>query len=319
METVYAGAVIIYTYRKSRRLFLFLDREEGWLDMTKGHVDGNEEVRETAIREAREESGLSVVPDSHFKDYMKYDVMEKGKKKHKVVTVFLAKVPPSSKVTISPEHVGYEWLTVKEAMGRFRREHLLTVLQSADKYIDRVEEMEKLNREYSKLPVRFKGWNLSKRLVPGDGPLNARVMIVGQAPGRKEDELLKPFVGISGKLLTKLIERAGLKREEVYITSTVQFFPPKNRIPTDEEIDACRTFLKRQIAIIKPKVIVVVGAVATKELLGMKEVMKLHGRLIKKDYNYFITLHPAAAVRIKKNMPLIEKDFRKLKAVLIKL
>ncbi len=176
--------------------------------------------------------------------------------------------------------------------------------------------MERLNAEYRKLPRRMRGWGLSKNFVAGEGPIDADVMLVGQAPGRHEDETGRPFVGISGRLLDTLLKKAGLERSDVYITSVVQFFPPKNRAPSDPEIAACRRFLYRQIHIIEPKIVIVVGAVALKELLGRVGIMKVHGSLIKKDRDYFVTLHPAAAVRIKRNLPLIEGDFRKLGAML---
>src|SRR5271154_3141943 len=106
--------------------------------------------------------------------------------------------------------------------------------------------MKKLNSKYKRLPALIKGWSLSRRFVPGEGPLTAKVMLIGQAPGRTEDELLRPFIGTSGKFLDTLIGMAGLERKSVYICSVVQYFPPKNRIPTDEEIEACNGFLLRQ-------------------------------------------------------------------------
>ena len=190
------------------------------------------------------------------------------------------------------------------------------LLKEANDYIDRKEAMERLNRGYRKLPAKSSVWGLSRNFVAGEGPLDAKVVIVGQAPGRNEDSTGRPFIGISGQLLGRLLKKAGLEREQVYITSVVQFFPPKNRAPSDSEVEACRRFLYRQLDIVKPKLVVVVGAVALRELLNMKGIMKVRGRLIRKDRYYFITLHPAAAIRIKRNMPLIEGDFRKLKYAL---
>ncbi|MEM3827449.1 MAG: uracil-DNA glycosylase, partial [Candidatus Micrarchaeaceae archaeon] len=169
------------------------------------------------------------------------------------------------------------------------------------------------------LPKKYKGWNLSKRFVPGEGPANSKIMIVGQAPGDTEDKYGRPFIGISGKLLEHLLNLAKIKRSSVYITSVVQFYPPRNRAPNREEIAACRAFLNRQIAIIKPRLVVLLGNVAAAELLGVGKVLKLHGSLIKKrGVYYFVTLHPSAAVRIKRNLPTIESDFRRLKGIVEK-
>ncbi len=316
MGFVYDGAVFVYSYRDSSRVFLFLRNPRGWLDIPKGHVEKGENTFEAAIRETKEETGLDVKPDRFFRYVFGYWVTDDKQKKKKMVIAYLANVPTDAKVVISSEHAGYEWLTFEQAMRRFKFKDQPKYLNAVNDYINRLEEMEKLNAEYSQLPKRFRGWSLSDKLVRGEGPLNAKVMLVGQAPGRHEDEQGRPFVGISGRLLDRLVRTAGLRREQVYITSVVQFFPPENRVPSDKEISACRSFLMRQIKIVDPKIVVVVGAVSANELLGMKGIMKIRGKLIKRDRNYFITLHPAAAVRIKKNLPLIEDDFRRLKSAL---
>ncbi len=100
-------------------------------------------------------------------------------------------------------------------------------------------EIRKLNLEYSRLP-RGRNWKLSERFVPGEEPLDAEVMIIGQAPGRNEDIQKRPFIGASGKFLDRLIRLAGLDRKLIYVCSVVQFFPPKNRVPTEfkQEVEA---------------------------------------------------------------------------------
>ncbi len=316
MKLVFSAGVLVYTYRENKRLFLFLERKSKWLDIPKGHIEKGEHAIDAAIRETEEETGLKVKPDRFFRHLLKYWTRDGGQKAKKTVTVYLAEVPANVKVKVSWEHEDYQWLDSDDALKKSKFKDTKELIDAGNIYIERKEAMERLNEEYRKLPEKISGWNLSKSLVPGEGPLNANVMLVGQAPGRNEDEQGRPFVGISGQLLDKLIRRAGLRRENIYITSVVQFFPPENRVPTDEEIDVCRDFLNRQIKIIDPKIIVVLGAVSAKELLGLHEIMKEHGKLIKKERNYFITLHPAAAVRIKTNLPLIEDDFRKLKGVL---
>lgn len=178
-------------------------------------------------------------------------------------------------------------------------------------------EMERLNREYTKLPRRVKGWSLSSRFVPGEGPLNADVVIIGQAPGRNEDIQKRPFIGTSGKFLDRLIGLAGLERRNVYIFSIVQFFPPGNRIPTRQEIMECKRFAFRQIDIIKPKVVVLLGSVAVRTVLEMDNIAKMHGKIVKRDgITYLLSMHPAAAVRIRSRMPLMERDFRMFGSVI---
>jgi len=107
-------------------------------------------------------------------------------------------------------------------------------------------------------------WKTRKNAVPGEGNPHAEIMFVGEAPGENEDIEGKPFVGAAGKLLTKLItEVLGLKREDVFITNVVKCRPPQNRDPTEEEMTACSPYLRMQIDIIKPKLIVTLGRHST--------------------------------------------------------
>jgi len=106
-------------------------------------------------------------------------------------------------------------------------------------------------------------------VVPGEGNLNAELMFVGEGPGADEDLKGRPFVGKAGQLLTKMIEAMGYKREDVYIANIVKCRPPNNRAPFDEEAFACIDYLKRQIKIVNPKVIVCLGATAVKYLLNV--------------------------------------------------
>jgi uracil-DNA glycosylase len=183
--------------------------------------------------------------------------------------------------------------------------------------MDKAKEMRKLNSTYSRLPAGQKGWSLSRNYVPGDGPLDAKVMFIGQAPGRNEDIQRRPFIGTAGKFLDKLINIAGLERQDVYISSIVQFFPPANRIPTDEEVELCKQFILRQIEIVDPKVIVLLGSLACMTILGIDKVSKNHGKVLKKNgRTYLISIHPAAAVRIRTKMPIMESDFRKFRRII---
>jgi uracil-DNA glycosylase len=109
---------------------------------------------------------------------------------------------------------------------------------------------------------RCRLWQTAKHAVPGEGPLNAKVMVVGQNPGADEDELGRPFVGRSGKYLTKTLAEYGIKRKDIYITNIVKHTSPQNRKPYPDEAAACLPYLTAQIDIIKPKIIVLLGASA---------------------------------------------------------
>jgi len=138
-----------------------------------------------------------------------------------------------------------------------------------------------------------------KTIVFGEGNPNAELMFVGEGPGADEDEQGRPFVGRAGQLLNKMIEAMGLKREQVYIANVVKCRPPGNRTPEREEIETCSPFLLRQIAVIRPKAIVALGAVAARCLLGLNEPMaRLRGRWF--DYRgtrLAVTYHPAFLLR----------------------
>ncbi len=133
-------------------------------------------------------------------------------------------------------------------------------------------------------------------LVFGTGAPNADIMVIGEAPGKDEDEQGEPFVGRAGKLLTKIIESIDLKREDVYIANICKCRPPSNRAPLQDEVAACMPFLLRQIEIIKPAFILAFGATAVGSLTGTKPVMaQARGKLT--DFHgvqMLITYHPAA-------------------------
>jgi DNA polymerase len=163
-------------------------------------------------------------------------------------------------------------------------------------------------------------WENRINAVPGEGPENAKILFIGQAPGRNENLQGKPFVGMAGKFLDKLFNSIGIKRKKVFITGAVKCFPPKNRRPTKHEIEACKPYLLKQIEIIKPKLIVLLGDVALETLLGKNKISKIHGKPIRRNkIIYFPTFHPAAAMRFPKIREKMLKDFEKLKLLLNKL
>ena len=137
-----------------------------------------------------------------------------------------------------------------------------------------------------------------------DGGPRADVMLIGEAPGAEEDRLGRPFVGQSGKLLDRMLATIGLERRSVYITNVIYWRPPGNRSPTQAEIAACQPFLERQIELLQPKVIVFLGGIAARGLLGVKEgVTKLRGRRLVYTapdgtrIPAMVTFHPAFLLR----------------------
>jgi uracil-DNA glycosylase family 4 len=130
-------------------------------------------------------------------------------------------------------------------------------------------------------------WQGAKHGVPGEGPLNAKIMMVGQNPGAEEDECGRPFVGRAGKYLTKTLVEYGIKREDVFITNIVKHTSPNNRKPYPDEVAACLPYLMTQIRVIKPKIIVLLGASA-------KETPRVNG------IEYIEVIHPSAAMRFTK-------------------
>ncbi len=153
-------------------------------------------------------------------------------------------------------------------------------------------------------------WRSRKRAVPGEGPSNAKIMFVGQAPGSEENKSGRPFVGRAGKLLNEVLKKAKIERKKCFITSVIKCFPPKNRLPKKQEVEACKPYLLKQIEIIKPKIIVLLGRLAVKTLLGKAELKKIHGKKLMIDNTiYLATYHPSAA-RFPWIKKVIEKDLK---------
>lgn len=136
-------------------------------------------------------------------------------------------------------------------------------------------------------------------VVFGDGDPGARIMFVGEGPGRHEDETGIPFVGAAGKLLGDLLTASGLSRDKVYIANIVKCRPPQNRDPLPEEEQACIHFLRSQIELIDPKIIVCLGRIAAKQLIDPAfAITKQHGEVYMRDGRMIMaTFHPAALLR----------------------
>lgn len=156
-----------------------------------------------------------------------------------------------------------------------------------------------------------------KNAVPGEGQLSAKVMFVGEAPGRCEDEKGMPFVGAAGKVLDELLQKAGIERSQVFITNVVKCRPPGNRVPEDDEVVTCRPYLERQISLIRPKVICILGRTAYSSLLGGGSITANRGKIVEKaGQKYFLTIHPAAAIYRKSFVSVLEADLKKLASAL---
>ena len=149
--------------------------------------------------------------------------------------------------------------------------------------------------------------------VPGKGNFKSDVIFVGEAPGKNEDMKGEPFIGIAGKKLSIALENAGITRDDVYITNIVKCRPPKNRVPTTNERDTCQNYLKKEIEIIKPKIICILGNTAFNSLLDGKEIIKFRGKIVRKNNQlYFLTIHPAATIYNQKLINVLKKDIKKL-------
>ncbi len=169
----------------------------------------------------------------------------------------------------------------------------------------KVGELRRISEEVeacSKCPLHL----TRKRTVPGEGNPNAEVMLIGEAPGEVEDETGRPFVGAAGKLLNSLLQDIGVDRSSLYITNVVKCRPPNNRDPTDEEINACKPYLIRQIAVVRPRRIVTLGRHSTRVILGLgglrvSEISRVRGRVFRVtiagvEVEVYPTYHPAAAL-----------------------
>ena len=165
--------------------------------------------------------------------------------------------------------------------------------------MDKEQELSNLKKSISKLNKNFPG----KNLVFSDGNKNAKVMIVGEAPGRTEDKLQKPFVGRAGKILDNLLKSINLDRSKVYITNVVNYRPNKNRKPTPKEINKFKNLLFKHIEIIKPNCVLLLGATAATAVLNhIGPLSEVRGqwknvKIINSYFDILTTFHPAFLLR----------------------
>ncbi len=183
---------------------------------------------------------------------------------------------------------------------------------------DKLREVcQQLEADYKKLPLV----SSAKDTVPGEGNPNAEIMFIGEAAGRNEALLRRPFVGLAGKLVDKQLEAIGIPRKEVYISNVVKCRPPDNRDPLPEEIAAFAPYLDREIEILDPKLIVTLGRFSMGKFIPDVKISMIHGRLHKVKFQGKMRFvlpfyHPAAALRQGKVMDMFIADFKKVQKIL---
>ena len=138
--------------------------------------------------------------------------------------------------------------------------------------------------------------DLSKNLVPGEGNVDSQVVFVGEAPGRDEDKQGRPFVGVAGRLLNDALEKAGLRRSDVYITNVVKRRPPRNRPPRKAEVALFLPYLHHELEIIRPKLVCLLGGTAIKALMN-QPLSEARGKIVESGrWRFYCTYHPAAVI-----------------------
>jgi uracil-DNA glycosylase len=147
-------------------------------------------------------------------------------------------------------------------------------------------------------------WQDAMNAVPGEGPADAKAMLIGLNPGQQEDRTGRPFVGLAGRFLTTILEKNGIRRDEVFITNIVKHRTPGNRRPLTDEISACKPYILEEMRLLKPKIVVLMGILAWKEAPIMAKT------------EYLKTFHPAAAMRFPNIRKKFEADFELLKRLM---
>jgi len=155
------------------------------------------------------------------------------------------------------------------------------------------------------------------RAVPGEGPEDARIFFIGEAPGWHEDQQGRPFVGPAGQFLEQLLASVNLKRSQVYIANVIKCRPPGNRDPLPGEIQACSKWLDRQLELLRPKMIVTLGRYSMARYFPNQSITKIHGRATKRDdVIYYPMYHPAAALHQGTLRKTIEEDMLKIPKIM---
>jgi uracil-DNA glycosylase family 4 len=190
--------------------------------------------------------------------------------------------------------------------------------------MDKKVELEKVHKKWMEI-CDCELRKTATQAVPGDGSPTAEIIFIGEAPGKKEDELGKPFVGAAGKFLAEMLQAINLKREDIYITNIVKYRPPNNRDPLPEEKASCREWLLEELKTISPKLIVFLGRHAMNNFFPTEQISQAHGKLLIKKFSgmptkYFYALyHPAAALYNGGMRETLMEDFKKIPKILKKI
>lgn len=180
------------------------------------------------------------------------------------------------------------------------------------------EELDKVAQEVS-VCTQCELHYSRKRAVPGEGPVNAEILFVGEGPGFHENEQGRPFVGAAGRFLDELLEGIHMKRADVFITNIVKCRPPSNRDPQPEEIAACNPYLERQLQAINPKVIVTLGRYSMGHFMPNAKISDVHGQSMKIKGRLVVAMyHPAAALHQHSLKSTVEADFANLPELIAK-
>jgi uracil-DNA glycosylase family 4 len=155
------------------------------------------------------------------------------------------------------------------------------------------------------------------RAVPGEGPIDAEVLFIGEAPGWHEDQQGRPFVGPAGQLLDQLLGQAGLRRTDVFVTNIIKCRPPNNRDPLPAEVEACHPWLDAQILGLSPRLVVTLGRYSAARYFPREPMSRIHGQVFQRDGVVVVPMyHPAAALHQGSLRATIETDFKKLPAAI---
>lgn len=159
-------------------------------------------------------------------------------------------------------------------------------------------------------------WETRTHVVFGVGNPEAEILLIGEGPGQNEDEQGVPFVGRAGQLLDDMLAMIGLRRQEIYITNSVKCRPPKNRDPLNTEKDACAGFLRRQLELMQPKILVCLGRISAAEIIRPDfKITQEHGQFFEKNGMWMTALyHPAALLRDPGKKPETFQDLKRLQA-----
>lgn len=190
--------------------------------------------------------------------------------------------------------------------------------------MSKIIELNKLNKYWQK-NCKCELKKTATQAVLGSGNNDSLIVFIGEAPGKKEDEVGKPFIGSAGKFLDELLSVVGIGRENIYITNIVKYRPPNNRDPLPQEKEDCKDWLENELKIISPKLIVLLGKHSMSHFFPKEKISEVHGKFLIKnipglgEQSFFILYHPAAALYNGSLRTVLIKDFKKMKTIFQKM